>query len=329
MKKFLTLLFVIPATVIAQPKFGVLVNGEMNLNTKVNVAKELGVSYIRDAVVLQKWNGNDESTERFINAGFKIILNVNQGRVLKEEGRRKPVPFPADTVAYKKILDKVLDKYKPEVVVIENEETTKNYHSGPIEDYINELRAAITVAHSKGLKITNGGITNRDLVLLVYYDYLERKMSREAEDFARRCVKSSLLKNPEATNIVEKAKKLIEAYKRLPLDYVNIHLYEPVKNIAGGTDESVKTITPGAQKEMINYIERATGKKVMSNETGTRTSSPEVVSGVLHELSQTDIAYVIWFSGDGEGGSVALQNDDGSLRPNGAAFKKFMAEYNK
>ena len=71
-------------------------------------------------------------------------------------------------------------------------------------------------------------------------------MNKEAEDFAKRCVKPSLLKNPEVTNIVDKAKKLIEAYKNLPLDYVNIHLYEPVKDIAGGADESVKTITPGA-----------------------------------------------------------------------------------
>ena len=329
MKKFFTLLFGFPVIVTAQPKFGVLVNGKMSLNTKVNVAKELGVSYIRDAVILQKWSGNDESTDRFINAGFRIILNVNWGQVPKGPGKKEPVSFPTDTVQYKKMLDRVLDKYKPEVVVVENEETTKNYHTGPIEDYINELSAAITVAHSKGLKITNGGITNRDLVLLVYYDYLERKMNKEAEDFARRCVKPSLLKNSEITNILDKAKKLIEAYKNLRLDYVNIHLYEPVKNTAQGTDESIKTITPDAQKEMINYIERITGKKVMSNETGARTSSPEVVTGVLKELSQTDIAYVIWFSGDGEGGSVGLQNDDGSLRANGVAFKNFIAKHNR
>jgi hypothetical protein len=325
MKKLFSFLFICSCTIVnAQPKFGVLVNGKMNLNTKVSVAKDLGVSYIRDAVVLQNWEGDDESTDKFLNAGFKIILNVNWGQVAKGQGMREPVPFPTDTVEYKKILDKVLDKYKPEVVVVENEETTKNYHTGPIEDYINELAAATTVAHSKGLKITNGGITNRDLVLLVYYDYIERKMQREADDFANRCVKPQLLRNPETPDIVAKAKKLIQAYKNIPLDYINIHLYEPVKNVAGGTDESVRTITPGAQKEIISYIERITGKRAMSNETGTRTSSPEVVTAVLQQLLQTDMAYVIWFSGDGEGGSVALQNDDGSLRPNGVAFKNFM-----
>jgi hypothetical protein len=101
-----------------------------------------------------------------------------------------------------------------------------------------------------------------------------------------------------------------------------------VKNAAGGTDESVRTITPGAQKEIISYIERVTGKRAMSNEVGTRTSSPEVVTGVLQQLSEMGMAYVIWFSGDGSGGSVALQNEDGSLRPNGIAFKNFMADHN-
>jgi hypothetical protein len=329
MKNFLIFLSAFPAVLIAQPKFGVLVNGKMNLNIKINVAKALDISYIRDAVVLQNWNGNDESTDKFMAEGFKVILNVNWGQVAKGPGIKEPVPFPTDTVEYKKVLDKVLNKYKPEVIVIENEETTRNYHTGPIEDYISELSAAITVAHSKGLKITNGGITNRDLVLLVYNDYLERKMNKEADDFASRCVKPALLKNLETADIVAKAKKLIEAYKNLPLDYINIHLYEPVKNVAGGTDESVKTITPGAQKEMINYIERVTGKRAMSNETGTRTSSPKVVTGFLQQLAQTDMPYVIWFSGDGEGGSVALHNQDGSLRPNGIAFKNFIMTYNK
>lgn len=309
----------------AQTKFGVLVNGRMGWNIKIQVAKELGVSYIRDAVVLQNWDGHDESTDKFLAAGFKIVLNVNWGQAQ----RSGPVPYPTDTVEYKKILNNVLDKYRPELVVVENEETVKKYHTGPIEDYINELTAAITVAHSKGLKITNGGITNKELVLLVYNDYLERGMKKEAEDFARRCVKPAFLKGtPDIQQSLENAKKLIEAYKRLPLDYVNIHIYEPVKNIMVGTDERVKQITPGAIQELINYVARVTGKKIISNESGERTSSPEVVTQMLNEFEKAKLDYLLWFSGDGEGGSIALQNEDGSLRPNGEVFKKYMQDYN-
>jgi hypothetical protein len=182
--------------------------------------------------------------------------------------------------------------------------------------------------HSKGLKVTNGGLTNRELVLAVYYDYLERGMKKEAEDFAKRSVKPSLLNgNADIQQLVSNTKKLIAAYKILPLDYVNIHLYEPVKNIVQGTDENAQQITPQAFREIVAYIEKVTGKKVISNEVGARTHSAEIVPQMLGEITKANMDYCLWFSGDAEGGSVALHNDDGSLRPNGEAFKKFVAGY--
>lgn len=314
----------------AQTKFGVLVNGRMPVDSKINVAKSLAVNYVRDAVILQNWNGSDASTDKYLASGFKILLNVNWGQVQRAGGEKIPVPFPTDTNAYKKILGEVLDKYKPEVVVVENEETIKKYHSGPIEDYINELTAAIGVAHSRGLKVTNGGLTNRELGLLVYNDYLQRGMKKEADDFAARCVKQGLGKGENAAaDMLDKAKKLIDAYKRLPLDYVNIHIYEPIKNVNGGTDESVQQITPRAIEEIIDYMSRVTGKKIISNESGERTSSPAVVTQMLSAFSNANVDYLVWFSGDGEGGSIALQNEDGSLRANGNSFKEFIEDYKK
>jgi len=330
MRKVIVLLFFISSIVIkAQTKFGVLVNGKMNINTKIEVAKSLNVSYIRDAIIMQNWDGHDQSCDRYIAAGFKIILNVNWGHVQKENGIKSPVPYPTDTMEYKKIMNEILSKYSPELVVIENEETIKNYHTGPIENYINELSAAITVAHSKGLKITNGGLTNRELALFVYNDYLQKGMKNEANDFANRCVKPALLRagNPDIEKLVSDSKKLIEAYKRLPLDYVNIHIYEPVKNMVLGTDERAKQITPHSIQEIIQYIERVTGKKVVSNEVGERSHSPELVAQMMDEFTKANMEYCIWFSGDGEGGSVALQNEDGSLRPNGMVFKNFIEEH--
>src|SRR6266487_7190412 len=132
MRKVIVLLFFISSIVIkAQTKFGVLVNGKMNINTKIEVAKSLNVSYIRDAIIMQNWDGHDQSCDRYIAAGFKIILNVNWGHVQKENGIKSPVPYPTDTMEYKKIMNEILSKYSPELVVIENEETIKNYHTGP------------------------------------------------------------------------------------------------------------------------------------------------------------------------------------------------------
>jgi hypothetical protein len=72
---------------------------------------------------------------------------------------------------YKSTLSAILDKYQPTLIAIENEEININYHSGSINKYLNELSTAIPIVHSKGLKITNGGITERPLNVLVWKDY--------------------------------------------------------------------------------------------------------------------------------------------------------------
>ena len=52
MKKFIVLLlFAMPVAIKAQTKFGVLVYSKTNVNKKIQIAKELGVSYVRDAIV--------------------------------------------------------------------------------------------------------------------------------------------------------------------------------------------------------------------------------------------------------------------------------------
>lgn len=325
MKNILAIfLMFITSSCFAQTKFGVLVNGPLPLDTKIKVARELGVTYVRDAVIMQNWKGDDPRADRYLAAGFKLILNVNWGPA----GNKGSIPFPKDTNTYKEILSQILDKYHPELVVVENEEIIKKYHSGPIEDYINELTAAVGVAHSKGLKVTNGGLTNRDLALLVYNHFKDQGSRKDADDFARRCIKPGLLQpdNAEANQMVSDAQKLVNAYRTLPLDYVNIHIYEPIKNMTGGIDESAQNITPGAITAIIRYIETVTGKKTITNESGTRTSSPAVVTQMLQAFVDAKMDYIVWFSGDATGGAIALQDEQGELRPNGEAFRKFVAE---
>src|SRR5690349_17257853 len=126
---------------MAQNPFGVLVNasgGPVNIQQKIAIAKDLGVPYVRNAIIMDTWSGSDKAYEAYEKAGFKIICNVNYGRVQKG-GQRGSVPFPTDMTAYKKTLHAILDKYKPEVVVIENEELIPKYHSGSMQDYITEL----------------------------------------------------------------------------------------------------------------------------------------------------------------------------------------------
>jgi hypothetical protein len=314
-----------------QSCLGVMVHpGPKNIDvtTRINVARKLGVKYIRTSIVIEEWDGRDEKYESYLNAGFKVLLNIDWGKAKKGD---EPVPFPTDLDSYKKSLEKILEKYRPEVVVIENEEMTAHYHSGSVQDYINELGAAIEVVHSKGLKVTNGGLGNRQLELLVYRDYVKRGMRAQADDFGERTMGDAMLKaaqnpgsNPEMEQIVTKAQILMKAYHDLNLDYVNIHIYEPMKPKKENADSS----TPNALKEIADYLVRTTGKPLMANEIGQRNPSTSLIPSMLQAFLSNQFKYIIWFSGDGNEGAVALNNPDGSLRSNGEVFKKFIADFN-
>ena len=171
-------------------KFGANIN-ETLVNDNMTVFNLLGVKYIRYQIILKEFKGTDSRYQTYIDNGYKIILNINYGNP-----QRGAVPFPTDMVAYKSLLESVLNVYKPEIAVIENEPTTAQFHSGPIENYITELKTAVSVCNAKGVKVADGAMG----VQLV-------QMAMNGQGFDK----------------VAQTKKLIEAYKTISLDYVNIH----------------------------------------------------------------------------------------------------------
>jgi hypothetical protein len=222
--------------------------------------------------------------------------------------------------------------YKPELVTIENEEDNPNYHTGTIDDYFAELKAAIPVVHAKGLKVTNGGLTSPTLSLLVYEDLLNTGRKEEANIFAHKAFAEARLKNmdallgaPAGQAKLKIGHKQVEAYKNLPIDYVNFHWYFPLR---GMKDEDVSNkIDPVLLDYVVDYLEKATGKQPITSEIGQLDSRPAIVSNTLKKCLELKLPYVMWYSGDGgEGKAIALQNADGSLRENGEAFKKLIQE---
>jgi hypothetical protein len=105
-------------------KFGVLVNGTMTTTDKIAIANSLGVNYIRNAIKLEDWTGSSTAYEK-IRAKFQVVLNLNWGHA----ARRRSVLFPTNLPVYAAKVNAVLTKYPtPALVVLENEETNKNYH---------------------------------------------------------------------------------------------------------------------------------------------------------------------------------------------------------
>lgn len=322
--------------------FGALIdktdNAPVTIDKKIQVAKALGLKYIRLRTDISTYSGYINHYDEFTRAGFKIILNINYAVPRNALGEKKPIPFPTDLDAYAKTFTSILDKYKPELVVVENEEDNPGYHSGSPEDYINELKTAISICHSKGIKVTNGGLTVREVTLLAFDDLYQSGKKQEALDFAGRVFPKQYLAKidryqnfPAVKRALTFGRPVIAAYKNLDIDYINFHWYEPVaargKLNNGALDR--EHVDPMIFTAVVNYLSRKTGKPVITNEFGVLNTSPSLITDLMQKVMDAKMEYAIFYSADGTGGAKALQNNDGSLREIGNAVKDFINKHCK
>ena len=293
--------------------FGVMLAGK-----SVDVASQLGVSYYRpSSIFIDKWNGNCTECDLVVAQDLKLILTVrNNG------GAGQPTSPPADLEAYKRTLKSVLDKYKPEILAVENEENSQTlFYSGSPSQYHQELKAACEVAHSKGIKCTNGGLVSSLVALLVANNYIEKGDNSKAEDFIKLTLrddqydkfqKAGGFSSKAIIDQIETGKEFVSGYKNAGADYINFHWY-----IADTT----------ALGEAVDYLEAASGLNALTNEVGQqRNEDPNQVTSVMQKIVDLKLPYAVWFSMDvpGFGGARSLLNPDGTLRPNGEAFRDFI-----
>lgn len=301
--------------VLPLPKFGVLPNS-VEGEDRITVARELNVSYVRDAIVMESYNGKAPMLDKYFANGFKVLLNF-----LYYGGN--PTPFPTDMVKYQTTLANILDKYRPEVAVIENEPANDGYYTSPIEDYFKELSAAINVCHARGIKVADGALHTGMVMILVYQDYVSRGLQAQADDFANRALSSQYLRAAQGKGSddinakLEKCKKMIKAYKGMALDFVNFHWYEPLKD-----DNSPSVSAPGVVKEVADYLRRSTGKQILTNEFGQTNQIPSLVASQVSEFKLANLSYAIDFSGTGGGGVNSQPLTNGlTVLPNGVSFR--------
>lgn len=305
-------------------KFGALVNGE-NGDDKITVSNKMGVAYVRDAIILESYNGKAPMLDKYQQEGFKILLNLNNKHV-SAGGSKKPNAYPTDMVKYKKSLESVLDKYKPEIAVIENEPANDGRYTGPIENYFTQLRTAIEVCKARNIKIADGALHTGMVCILVYQDYVNRGMQKKADDFADRALSSTYLRAAQGRGSddinakIIKCQKMIDAYKNMALDYVNVHWYEPM-----GESNNHNVAAPGVAKEVADFLTAKTGKPVITNEFGQDNQSTSLISSMVTEFRLANFAYAVVFSGTGISGAQPLHKGT-SLLPNGIAYRDAIAK---
>ncbi|MBJ7604213.1 MAG: hypothetical protein JF888_13635 [Candidatus Dormibacteraeota bacterium] len=181
---------------------------------------------------------------------------------------------------------------------------------------MDELNAATDVAHQKGYKVSDGGLTGVPLSLMVWKDYWDRGLKNAADDFARRVfspqskassiydqLPSSAYPNrpfpPAASDIVNRYNwtvQAVSALKSTQVDFVNFHWYlDDAKGFG----------------EVADYLRRVTAKPVISNEVGSGSDSPATVTALMQKALDEHMAYFNWFSEDiNIKGSVATGGAD-------------------
>ena len=282
--------------------------GTNDFNFQMNVAGQLGVSCLRAAVTAPSSKlGSNLVPE--LNTQYKVLLNFSS------PGKgKKTIPFRTDTKQYKKDLNDVLNTFKvmPVVAVIENEESNLAFYNGSAKEYITQLKAAIGVMHNRGISVANGGITSTGLCYLVYKDFLAQRKFDSAALF-----KQQTLIEPDSAKTINRGMfidTLLTNYANINLNFVNFHW---------------KATSPDTLSlhQVINYLKKRTGKKIISNELGQLDYDTNTLLRHVQMCTNQFFPYIIWYSPDQDAGKrgTPLQYPDGTLTPTGIAYQSYLA----
>ena len=300
-----------PRVTIAEPNgnpFGVMLPArQARTPAGMEIARRLGVAFIRpESILLEGWDGRCVPCDVALAAGFHLALTV------RNNGPSATTP-PADLTSFRRALEQVLDRYRPAVLVVENEENSALFYTGSPPDYLGELQVACAVAHERNVPCANGGLASSLVALLVYEDYRAAGNDEDAEAFAARAFtpeQRRLLGSPDAEAQLRKGEALLAGYARAGADYVNFHWYQPDGR---------------ALREAVDFLRARTGLPVITNEVGQTTDDPDQTQEILRAILEADIPVAVWFGLDGPR-ARGLMDADGTLRATGEAFGRFVRD---
>lgn len=292
-----------PAIVVPPPPVGETIFGGKVQNDKVEnqigAANLLAFKSIRpSALPMDTYTGLPSNFMKLFNAGFIPILNVSWTNTSGDN----IVPFVsgANLVTYKSKFTKFCEDVKNVpglveqiIVSIGNEPLNRGYYSGPVGDYIAQLRASVEIAAAFGIKVVSGGL-HLELVELA-------------------------LNGASGDSRIADTKAIMDAEKTMAVYATNVH-----DGWKEGRGYSVKDI-PALIKRLSAY----TGHPVGNNEVSTLGASPEIIKEFVAICRAAGYIYVNWWSGDVFNGAMLpggnskgdALNNGLTLSANGVAFR--------
>jgi len=262
----------------------------------------------------------------FRRAGFRMVLTVNYDQRPANGGRPSHPPVGAAALAtYRRRLASLLDATgRPALLQVGNEEIAPRFFTGTMPQYVAQLNAAVSVAHRRGIKVTNGGLTSEPVALLTWDDLRRHGHAAEADRFAARAFSDPndrwILRDLRAKPFRglrraalqagwDRARQLIPAFRASHMDYVNFHWYH----------HDARALAP-----VVAYLRRATRKPVVTTEIGQYDLRADVVTADLRAVvSKLRLPFVVWFDADGMP-ARGLHDAPGRLRANGRAFRAYV-----
>lgn len=305
-------------TTVADNPFGVMISGSTS-QVKVQTAVKLGAKYYRPiSIFLDRWAGTCEECDTAVKDWLKLVLTVRNGG-----GAGNPSTPPSDWNAYKTTLAQIIGKYRPEVLVVENEENSATiFYNGTTQQYLEELKVACEIAHQKGVRCANGGLVSSLVVFLVSENYKANGDAKKADEYLNRSLVGakqamiSQINSLKGQEQLTKGRELLAGYKSAGADFANFHWY---------------IADPEALGEAVSYLRTASGLPVITNEIGQQANTDSSqVTNVMKKIVTLGLPYALWFSMDTNppNGARALNETSGNLRPNGEAFRDFIKAQN-
>jgi hypothetical protein len=298
----------------SRTRFGVMLSTKLfDIDTRVSLAEELGVRYLRSsAVFVESWRGDCAECRAVHRSGLEFVLTIRNSA-----GVTQAASPPRDLDAYREAVRRIIRKYRPALVAVENEENTRAFYLGSADDYGRQLGAACEVAHDLDTLCTNGGLLSGSVVFLVYQHYVDGGDLEGAESFAMRAFEPwqrNRLRSPSGREWIEtrarEVGEFLDVYGPAGADYVNFHWYVADRI---------------ALEEAVGYVEEATGLPAVTNEIGQRDLDPNTTAGVLAGVRSLGLPYAVWFGIDATL-ARGLVEPDGSLRETGLAFQAFVRD---
>jgi hypothetical protein len=248
----------------------------------------------------------------FAAAGLRIVLTVAHRTDVAT-----PATVPPDLAAYRTDVRRALTASRPSLLVVENEENAPKYYSGTADQYAEQLRAACEESHALEIPCTDGGLQSPSVAVLTYQHYVDTGRTDAAASYARRTFGARALAGLDspagaaATKAqADRLRTFLDAVAGSGADYVNFHWYLEDAEALG---------------ETIDYLEQATGLPAVCNEMGQRNEDPRLPVRLLSAAVDRGLRFVVWFSIDSLH-ARALNQPDGSLRPNGVAVRGFIVD---